>query len=593
MVSATAVGEGVAGVRAAGSGIIEPSRSPAVLSHAIRAVIVATVAANLVYLGTLLLPGDPLSAFVNIWLSLFTVWLPVGVFWLVAVRTAFRRWEVVLAAAAATFNAAGDTFFSLAMDSSGNLPSPSLADLGYLLYYPLALAALVVLVRRQTRSLTASVVIDSTLAMLGAAAVLAVILAPVFDDATIDTAPIDAAIAALYPLFDLLLVAAVVGICASPVLRIGPRWQYLLIGLLLFTGADIAYALLNHQGEYASGTPLDAAWTVGVAFIAIWVDGVDRDRVQPRKPAASRGRLLPVPALAVLAGLAVLLVATQTEVPTVALVLAAAAVALAAVPVMFRQSMLARVLEGQKQVVERLTALDKSKSDMIGTVSHEMRTPLTSILGFLELVLDDAGGPVPESAKNMLRVADRNAHRLHDLVGNMLILTRLETGDSTTANAPVQIGEVLRRAAETLQPLARSSDVRLSVSGDDSAVVEGDDPQLDRAFTNIMENAIKFTPAEGTVHVDITPDVALAGRPAVMITIADTGMGIPENELPQLFDRFFRASNAREEVVPGTGLGLAIVQGIVHAHGGEIEAESVLGEGTTFRITLPLRLAAG
>ncbi|WP_411700638.1 sensor histidine kinase [Conyzicola sp.] len=567
--------------------VAAPSVGDVVTAPAIRALIAATVVVNAVYLGALLLPGDPASALVNVWLSLLAVWLPVGVFWLVAVRTAFAKWEVTLVAAAVTANAAGDTYFSLAMDSSGNLPSPSFADLGYLIFYPLMLAALVVLVRRQSRTPTVSVAVDSTLAVLGASAVLAVVLAPVFNEAA-DTTPIDAVIAALYPLFDLLLVATVVGISASPLLRLGPRWQLLLTGLVLFTGADIAYALLNHEGAYVSGTPLDVAWTAGVAFIALWVDGVDR--VRPVLPSASsRGRLLPVPALAVLAGVVVLLVATQTRVPTVAFVLAAAAVALSAVPVMFRQSMLARVLEGQEQVVARLTALDKSKSDMIGTVSHEMRTPLTSILGFLELVLDDAGGTLPKSARDMLLVVDRNAQRLHTLVGNMLVLTRLESGDATLATAPVELTRVLGRSAESLRPFAQSREVQFTIDCGDAAIVEGDEAHLERVFTNVMENAVKFTPAGGSVHVGVASGIALAGRPAVRVSVADTGMGIPTGDIPQLFDRFFRATNARDEVVPGTGLGLAIVNDIVRSHGGEISVTSVVGEGSTFGITLPVR----
>jgi signal transduction histidine kinase len=561
------------------------------LDRAIRVLIIVTVIANLVYLAALLLPGDPASTLVNVWLSLAVQWIPVGVFWLVAVRTRFARWEVILAAAAMTFNAAGDTYFALAMDSSGNLPSPSPADLGYLLYYPFMMAAVVVLVRRKSQKWTGSVLLDSALAALGAAAVLAVIIGPIFDDASSETTPIDGAIAVLYPLFDLLLVAVVVGIAASPVLRIGPRWQFLVLGLLLFTAADIAYALFNHEGSYGSGTPLDAAWTAAVALIAIWVDEVGRTRPD-QQATISRARMLPIPAIAVLAGLAVLLVATQTAVPTVALVLAAAAVALSAVPVMFRQAMLVRLLEGREEVVARLTELDRSRSDMIGTVSHEMRTPLTSIQGFLGLVLDDAGGPVPDDAKDMLRIADRNARRLETLVGNMLMLTRLDSGEATLALAPVDIARLLGRSTESVGSFADSREVALTTTCDHAVVVEGDEFQLERVVANVMENAVKFTPTGGTVGVEVATGASLADRPAIVITVADTGVGIAEDEIPQLFDRFFRAAKARDDVVPGTGLGLAIVREVVWAHQGEVSVDSTIGEGTTVRITLPVRQGA-
>ena len=557
------------------------------LARGIRSLVVAMVVADLVYFGALLLPGNPANDLVNVWLSVVVLWIPVGLVWLVAARAGFARWEVILAAAGITSNALGDTVYSLLMDSSGNLPSPSVADLGYLLYYPLTIAALVVLVRRQSNRITGSVLFDSSLAALGAAALLAVILGPVFADATSGATVVDGTIAALYPVFDLLLLAAVVAISASPVLRMGPRWHLLVLGLLLFAGADIAYALLNHGGGYETGTPLDAAWAAGVACCVLWVEGVDHAR--PDAPARlSRVPRIPVAALAVLVGLGVLLFATQVEVPLVALVLAAAAIALAAALVMVRHATMVRLLDGQQRVVERLTDLDRSKSEMIGTVSHEMRTPLTSILGFLELVLDDAGEPLPESSKNMLVVVDRNARRLHELVGNMLILTSLESGAGTRAHAPVEISRVLRRTAESLEPLARSRGVSLTVTCGDSAIVEGDETQLERAFTNLVENALKFTPADGAVQVTADSGVAIAGRPGVRVVVADTGMGVPAADVARVFDRFFRADNAKHEVVPGTGLGLAVARGIVQSHDGTIDVSSVLGEGTTFSVTLPV-----
>jgi signal transduction histidine kinase len=558
------------------------------LARGIRCLVVATVVANLVYFGTLLLPGNPANELVNVWLALVVLWIPVALVWLVAARTGFSRWEVILASAGMTSNAIGDTTYSLLMDESGYLPSPSLADPAYLLYYALTIAALVVLVRRQSSRVTGSVLFDSSLAALGAAAVLAVILGPVFADATSDTTFLDGTIAALYPLFDLLLLAAVVAISASPVLRMGPRWQLLVVGLLLFTGADIAYALLSGSGGYETGTPLDAVWAIGVACSALWVEGVGHTRSDAATRAARVPRI-PVAALAVLAGLAVLLFATQVRVPVVALVLAAAAIALAAALVMVRHATMVRLIDGQDRVVARLTELDRAKSEMIGTVSHEMRTPLTSILGFLELVLDDADEPLPAPTKNMLVVADRNARRLHELVGNMLILTSLESGTNTRAHTPVEISRVLRRTVESLEPLARSREVIVTAEGDDSAIVEGDEIQLERAFTNLVENALKFTPAGGTVRVTAEAGVVVAGRAGVRIVVDDTGMGIPAPDVPRLFDRFFRADNAKNEVVPGTGLGLAVVRGIVESHHGDITVASVLGEGTTFSVTLPAR----
>jgi signal transduction histidine kinase len=569
-------------------GHVEPAVARPRLRRLIRALILLAALANLVYLAALLLPGDPASAFVDIGLSLVGQWLPVVVFWLVAARTGLGRTEVVLAAAAVTANAAGDTIYTVFMDESGVLASPSPADVAYLLFYPLMLAALVVLVRRRSRRTTKAVFLDAGLAVLGSAAVLAVILGPVLSDATSDAPLLDGAIDVMYPVCDIVLVAVVVGVAASPVLRMGPRWQALVLGLLAITGADIAYALLDHEGAYSAGTPLDVVWTAGIACLAVWVEGADRAPADVAEPVGPAARLLPVPAVAVLAGLGVLLVATRTPVPPLALVLAACTVALAALPVMFRQAMLTRMLDGQERVVARLEALDRSKSDIIGTVSHEMRTPLTSISGYVELVLDDEGGEIPDDAKDMLRVVDRNARRLQSLVADMLMMTRLDAGEPPTV-APLDMARLVRRAAESLRPFADSRRVELAVRDAEPATVEGDEGQLERAVTNVIENAVKFTPAGGTVSVEVHGATGPTGRPAVMVVVADTGMGIPPDAVPQVFDRFFRAANAQSEVVPGTGLGLAIVREIVQAHRGEVTCSSVLGEGTTFRIAVPVR----
>ncbi len=559
------------------------------LDRAIRALIVLTLVVNLGFLGALLLPGDPASTFVNVWLSNLAQWLPVSIFWLAAMRTRFARPEVILAAAGVTFNAAADTFYALAMNPSGELPSPSLADIGYLLYYPLTLAALLVLVRRQSSGSLNSALFDGAVASLGAAAVLFAILGPVFTDAAAGSDPLGVAIAAMYPLFDVLLVTAVVTIFASPVLRLGPRWPYLVLGFLLFAGADIAYALLTREGTYTTGTPLDALWTIGLAFTAIWVDGVTRFERRFTPPPASP-RILPVPALAVLASLIVLLIASQTPVPFVALVLAAAAIVLAAVTVMSRHAALARLLEGQEDLVRQLKELDKSKSDIIHTMSHEMRTPLTSILGYLDLVLDDDDA-LSTSTQKRLRVVERNARRLHDLARDMLLLARLESGDATQTTRSFEIGHTLRRVQESLGPLAATHGVTLTMSDQGDLFVEGDEDQLEQAFTNVIENAVKFTPSSGRVHVDLMSKSGPDGSTHVVISVSDTGMGIPEDDLTRVFDRFFRAANAHDEAVQGTGLGLAIVREIVHAHRGDVSVSSVLGEGTFLQITLPTAAA--
>ena len=289
----------------------------------------------------LLLHGSGPNPLVDIWLGELTQWVPVVVFWLATVRTGFGRGDVLFATLAVTFNAAADTYYVTAMDTAGELPFPSPADAGYLLFYPLMLAALVALVRSQMRGLAWSVLLDSAVGALGAAAVLAALLAPVLSNAVDDSEILATAVAVAYPVFDLLLVAAIAGIAAAPGLRIGPRWAFLVGGLVVFAAADVAYALLEVSGTYIVGLPLDAAWALGLALMAVWVDAAGRRHRGPyfgdhKTPA------LFVPAVAVAAGLAVLILGTQIAQPVAAVVLASLTVSLAAIPLVFRQRLLRR-----------------------------------------------------------------------------------------------------------------------------------------------------------------------------------------------------------------------------------------------------------
>jgi len=289
----------------------------------------------------LLLHGEGSNPVVDIGLGELTQWVPVAVFWLAAVRTGFARGDVLFATLAVTFNAAADTYYVLAMDAAGELPFPSPADVGYLLFYPLMLLALVALVRSQMRGLAWSVLLDSAVGALGAAAVLAALLGPVLSEAVDESAILATAVAVAYPVFDLLLVAAIAGIAAAPGLRIGPRWAFLVGGLVVFAAADIVYALLEVSGTYIVGVPLDATWALGLALMAVWVDAADR----PHSGTFFSDRRTPalfVPAVAVAAGLGVLILGTQVVQPVAAVILASLTVSLAAIPLVFRQRLLRR-----------------------------------------------------------------------------------------------------------------------------------------------------------------------------------------------------------------------------------------------------------
>jgi signal transduction histidine kinase len=246
----------------------------------------------------------------------------------------------------------------------------------------------------------------------------------------------------------------------------------------------------------------------------------------------------------------------------------------------------AHLIERQAQAVQLLRELDQAKADFISTVSHELRTPLTSISGYLEMVRDGEGGALPEGAIKMLTVVDRNAIRLRNLIEDLLTQSRIDAGRLRLDIALVDLVAVLRIVNRAMLPLASSAGLTLEfdLAPPGALILEADAAQLEQVFTNLVSNAIKFTPAGGTVSVVATKDTDEDG---VFVEVSDTGMGIPETDFAKLFTRFFRASNASAAAVPGTGLGLAIVQEIVQRHGGAIDLESQVNKGTTFNVWLP------
>jgi diguanylate cyclase (GGDEF)-like protein len=281
--------------------------------------------------------GTAFNPLVDGWLAMLSGWAPVLVCWAAVYRVGPGRIDVVLAASALTANAAADTYYLASSNGGGEVPSPSPADLGYLLFYAFMLGALAVLVNRQLRGSAWSVFLDSTVGSLSAAAVLAVLLSPLLDSAAAGPLTWATAVAVAYPLLDLLLVAAMAGIVATHGPDAGRRWILLVAGLLVFAAADTAFALMDNL--YVVGTPLDASWNLGVVLVALWVDRTAR----PRTPSDSKVRgvsALAVPVVSTVAGLGVLILASQVPVSILAVSLAGCTMALAAVPLVSRQRVL-------------------------------------------------------------------------------------------------------------------------------------------------------------------------------------------------------------------------------------------------------------
>jgi PAS domain S-box-containing protein len=245
---------------------------------------------------------------------------------------------------------------------------------------------------------------------------------------------------------------------------------------------------------------------------------------------------------------------------------------------------MAQALELERAAATRLRELDKVRSDLVATVSHELRTPLTSILGNVEILVDGDAGPMSSGQTRLAAAVERNARRLLALIEDLLMLSRIESGAVKINARPVLIRAVVSGALEVLENVRGERKVALAVElPDEPMLVHGDRAQLERVVINLVDNALKFTPSGGQARVSVE---AVDDR-QVRLTVADTGMGIPEDEIDHIFEQFFRSSRSQERQSQGTGLGLAITKSIVERHGGRIWARPAEGTGTVVTCLLP------
>ena len=237
------------------------------------------------------------------------------------------------------------------------------------------------------------------------------------------------------------------------------------------------------------------------------------------------------------------------------------------------------LLEQELQANERLRELDRLKDGFVALVSHEVRTPLTSILGYLELLSDQE---LTEEQRLYTNIIDRNSNRLLRLINDLLFIAQIEDGQLTVEHDRVDLGAIIAEALAAAAPTAAAGEVELDGDCSASLTIVGDGGRLAQLLDNLISNAIKFTPAGG--RVDVT---ASSSADSVWLEVRDTGIGISAEDQERLFNKFFRTRVATKASIQGTGLGLAISRAIVQAHGGTISVESVEGGGTTFRVELP------
>lgn len=241
-------------------------------------------------------------------------------------------------------------------------------------------------------------------------------------------------------------------------------------------------------------------------------------------------------------------------------------------------------------MVKRVESSQKSQRDFVADVSHELKTPLTSIQGFAQAILDNTAD-TPEARKQAAQIIYDEAGRMHRMALDLLDLARLQAGTADLDMSRVDMSALLRSIVEKFTPQAQRAGVQLHLDIPDRLpILIADGDRLAQVFTNLLDNALKFTPPDGQVTLS-----AVNAGAELEVAVRDTGQGIPKESLARVFDRFYQVDASRSRAGDGTageqrgaGLGLAIAQEIVQAHGGKIDVRSEVGHGTTFVIHLPI-----
>ncbi len=491
----------------------------------------------------------------------------------------------------------GDVLFNL-YDQVWNRepPVPSVADAFYLAGYPFLTIGLLLLVLRLRSQERRVGLIDAALLTVAFGLCQWIFL---MEDLVRGSASASEKIVALsYPAMDVVLLAALVFLALTPAWRT-VAYRYLTASILLLLVADEIYGV--SPDTYADASWLDAGWLLsyvlwGVAALSPSMRGLSEPK-RSRDPRLTTLRLA-VLAAALAAAPAILLVERATDGNIDAVAIAVGAVVLSGL-VLLRLAGLIRSLDrlrGAERVAraeaesvrrqlaeqnEQLREADRLKDEFVALISHDLRTPLTSIMGYLELTLED--GELSKRQSGYLEIVDRNAKRLLALVNDLLFVARLEAGELDLHPSKLDLAAVVRQTVSEAEPRAAASGITLTCEAEPVPPVSADRGRIFQLLDNLVSNAIKFTPEGGDVRVSVAQ-----ANGAVRLEVADTGIGVDADEQRRLFERFFRASTAAERQIPGTGLGLYIARAIVEAHGGSISVESEPGRGTSFRIDMPV-----
>ena len=229
----------------------------------------------------------------------------------------------------------------------------------------------------------------------------------------------------------------------------------------------------------------------------------------------------------------------------------------------------------------RLYQLEQMRRDFVGNVSHEMRTPLTVISGYLETLVDNAGD-LPPKWRRAINTMAAQSSRMEALITDLILLSKIETGEQTVNDTHTDVDQLISQISHDARALSGDRQHEIRVQVGDHRLLKGDESQLRSAFSNLIFNAVKYTPAGGKITVSWSTN-----REGAHLSVKDTGIGIDPVHIPRLTERFYRADPSRHKDTGGTGLGLAIVKHVLLNHDGNLEIRSRIGEGSEFICHFP------
>jgi signal transduction histidine kinase len=394
----------------------------------------------------------------------------------------------------------------------------------------------------------------------------------------------------LYPVMDIVLIGAFAGFFVSPAWRT-PAFAFLVLGALTQLLGDTAHRI--NGGAYSGGAwgnwPWMASyifWTAAVLHPSMRRLGQRNEEPETRvvrwRLVALAGALLTVPVARVIA---------DVEHKRVGIWVVGALQAAIALLVIIRMGVILDAVDKIRgrlaQKNEELVQADLLKDEFIALVSHDLRTPLTSIIGYVELALDDEGAPLDEERRRYIEVVARSSDRLLRLVDDLLLAARLQSGRFMLNIDETDLESIAAETLDDIHARAQLKGVSLVLAADGPIRVECDRRRVLQLLDNLVSNAVKFTPEGG--RVDVRVERTLTGA---AVEVCDTGVGIGAGEEERIFERFYRSATAVSDQVPGTGLGLFIARAIAERHGGKLVARRRDGGGTMLRLELPERATA-